>query len=300
MDGFVSKVTRLAVSKAAGFSYAVAVGVAGNLAFHYVQPASPGPVAMTAPLAAPVAPTAPSPAVSAAPREPAQPEHVAAQPTGKPTRSSPAVALPVSLPEEKPVPPPAKPIATTTILPDPEVSAQLPTSANMPAPALKPTALPSEPIKATVAVGHEQSAPGPIEDASLSKPPAAPPLLPIGPAISLDQPPSPPQVAAAAPHDTSNATPDRIDVPTPPHKDSAGLELSDMWHPSRAVSKSLNWASDQLPDLGGDTPHTPPRVSRTAGPIPLVPAGTLAKDSENAADRPAKPSAPGPGSGGLY
>src|SRR5881227_2138354 len=37
VNGFFSKVARFAVSKMAAFCYAVAVGVAGNLIFHYVQ-----------------------------------------------------------------------------------------------------------------------------------------------------------------------------------------------------------------------------------------------------------------------
>src|SRR6266550_4278114 len=37
VNGFFSKVARFAVSKMAAFCYAVAVGVAGNLVFHYVQ-----------------------------------------------------------------------------------------------------------------------------------------------------------------------------------------------------------------------------------------------------------------------
>ena len=37
MNGFFKTLARAAVSKAAAFSYAVAVGVAGNLVFHYVQ-----------------------------------------------------------------------------------------------------------------------------------------------------------------------------------------------------------------------------------------------------------------------
>ena len=37
MNGFFRKIARFAVSKMAAFSYAVAVGVAGNLVFHFVQ-----------------------------------------------------------------------------------------------------------------------------------------------------------------------------------------------------------------------------------------------------------------------
>src|SRR5689334_12817564 len=37
VNGFFRTLARAAVSKAAAFSYAVAVGVAGNVVFHYVQ-----------------------------------------------------------------------------------------------------------------------------------------------------------------------------------------------------------------------------------------------------------------------
>ena len=46
MHGFIAKIARLAASKAAAFVYAVTVGVAGNLAFHYLQPTAPTPAAM--------------------------------------------------------------------------------------------------------------------------------------------------------------------------------------------------------------------------------------------------------------
>ena len=49
MNGFITKVARFTVSKAATFSYAVAVGVAGNLIFHFVQPRDPGPTVIAVP-----------------------------------------------------------------------------------------------------------------------------------------------------------------------------------------------------------------------------------------------------------
>ena len=83
MNGFFSRVARFAVSKMAAFCYAVAVGVAGNLIFHYVQTHEAVPsVAAThreapppedkppaiAPAAAIIAkPSAPLPAVPAKP-----------------------------------------------------------------------------------------------------------------------------------------------------------------------------------------------------------------------------------------
>ena len=49
MNGFITKVARFTVSKAGAFSYAVAVGVAGNLIFHFVQPRDPGPTIIAVP-----------------------------------------------------------------------------------------------------------------------------------------------------------------------------------------------------------------------------------------------------------
>jgi hypothetical protein len=77
------------------------------------------------------------------------------------------------------------------------------------------------------------------------------------------------------------------------------MELSDIWHPTRAVRKGLDWATDQLPDFGGDKP--PPEAhssAKSAAPIPLLPSGALAGAPDKASD--SKSSNPGPGSGGLY
>ncbi len=49
MNAFIAKIARFAVSKAAAFSYAVAVGVAGNLAFHFMQPPDPAPAVVKVP-----------------------------------------------------------------------------------------------------------------------------------------------------------------------------------------------------------------------------------------------------------
>ena len=75
---------------------------------------------------------------------------------------------------------------------------------------------------------------------------------------------------------------------------AGGFEISDVWHPVRAVRKGMDWAGDQLPDLGSDKPATEVHAKAPA-PISLVPSGAFA-------DAPAqtKPNKPGPGSGGLY
>src|SRR3954447_24585806 len=49
VNGFITKIARFTVSKAGAFSYAVAVGVAGNLIFHFVQPRDPGPTIIAVP-----------------------------------------------------------------------------------------------------------------------------------------------------------------------------------------------------------------------------------------------------------
>ncbi|HEY8873262.1 MAG TPA: hypothetical protein VIM52_09555, partial [Stellaceae bacterium] len=43
MHEIIAKIARFAVSKFAAFCYAVAVGVAGNVIFHFVQPRDPAP-----------------------------------------------------------------------------------------------------------------------------------------------------------------------------------------------------------------------------------------------------------------
>ena len=62
MNGFFRKVARFAVSKMAAFCYAVAVGVAGNLVFNYVQTHQAAPSIAALPHEAP-APAEKSPPV---------------------------------------------------------------------------------------------------------------------------------------------------------------------------------------------------------------------------------------------
>jgi WAS/WASL-interacting protein len=139
-------------------------------------------------------------------------------------------------------------------------------------------------------------------------PPAA--LPPLGPAIEVATPPTPP--LAPAPPIAALAPP----AAEPPPQRS--LELSDLWHPYRAVKKGLNWAGDQLPIIGGDVAEpSSPTPSRREAPA-VIPAAASAHAAPAA--RPAAPSAPiplwpdtkpeaadkpppgkpGPGSGGLY
>jgi hypothetical protein len=54
VNGIISKIGRMAVSKAAAFGYAVAVGVAGNLAFNFVQQHHSAPVSVAPHVAATV------------------------------------------------------------------------------------------------------------------------------------------------------------------------------------------------------------------------------------------------------
>ncbi len=334
MHEFVAKIARAAASKMAAFGYAVAVGVAGNLAFHFVQPHDPAPAALASP--------APNSASVAAP--PAADTAPAVMPPAlvQPPPATPAPAQSVS---SKPVS--IKPVATAPILPA-TPTIDLPNTAALPAPALRPTALPishapAHPIDTaalpeaagplTPVTPHVSFAPPPATTPPPTTPltltPASPygaapsrttasiPLDPIGRPIDVAPVPNPPAAAlSTAPPPTALLLPKPATPPTPevappaakaePGKTDAdhSLELSDLWHPSRAVRKSLNWADQQLPSLGGsDTAaavHPAAHAPSVAAPISLLPSsadGGL-QGGDNA--EPAKPVKPGPGSGGLY
>ena len=291
-NGIIAKIGRLAVSKAAGFGYAVAVGVAGNLAFNFVQEHRATPVV------APPGVSAPAPAAAALPkREPPRP---ASEP----------------VPAAVPVPPAA------SALPNPDA---------LPAPPLKPAALPSERASApretprlpeprpTVlrlppTVPAAVVPPAPEAPPALSPPPAAQPqtaaLPPLGPPIDVASEPVPPAHLPTAAH--SGAPP--ATAPSPPAhalraaptpEQTRGFALSDLWHPYyRAVKDGLLWAGNQLPAIGGsgnDEPPTP-KLAVPPAPIPLLPAASTAERSASgdAGGRPLKTGRPGPGSGGLY
>jgi hypothetical protein len=307
VNGFFRKIARFAVSKMAAFCYAVAVGVAGNLAFHFVQPQVSIPSFLTA---------APEPsgtsheqagtrAVTAivAPKPAAAPVPEAAAPSPYAAVSAPAAARPA----------PPKPTPALQ-LPEPP-AASLPEPASLPSPAWKPLHLPS-------AAAPNEAAAKPIDvpNAEMSSPAPAASLPPLGPAIEVATPPSPPPIPPAPP--IAVLAPPLPHATEPPPERS--LELSDLWHPYRAVKKGLNWAGDQLPVIGGDGPEplppAPPRrevpaaipatASAHAAPVAKPAASapiSLLPDPKptpvEAADKaqvPAKPGAPGPGSGGLY
>jgi hypothetical protein len=159
VNGFFSKVARFAVSKMAAFCYAVAVGVAGNLVFHYVQTHEAVP------------------SVAATHREAPPLED-------KPPAVAPAAAV-IAKPSAPPPAVPAKPVA----LAEP-ATVNLPTPAAMSAPPLKPAALPSSaaPVEAAVHPAVPPSSP--------SNPTAA--LPPLGPAIEVAVPPASPAAAMAS------------------------------------------------------------------------------------------------------
>ena len=264
MSGWIAKIARFAASKAGAFFYAVAVGVAGNLAFHFVQPHDPAPAA------------------------------VSAMPIVAPSNARP--------PADKPAPAPAVPaIAAAPILPAPPAPAALPSPNSLPLPALKPAALPPVPPSEAALRPAPAPAPAPVASDEAAEPspprPAAPVLQPLSPAIEVATPPMPPALPAriAAPA-TAAAAKD------PP----GGLAVSDIWHPGRAIQKSLHWAGRQVPLIGDADSEPRPAAAHaaTAGapaaaPISLLPeAASLYKD--DAAAPPRKPGAPGPGSGGLY
>jgi hypothetical protein len=230
VDGVVAKVARLAVSKAAAFSYAVAVGVAGHFAVNFFQAHEPpAPATATAAIISHAAPATDHP------------------------RPAAAVAAPV--------------------LPEPSLAVSLPNPSALPAPALKPAVLPSEHVA------------------------AAPPVHPMEP---------PPAVHA----DPGTASAGLVSAPPEPAKPAdqpqgqPGFQFSDIWHPGEALHKGLGWAGDQIPDFGSDRPPSAAArvLAHPSAPIPLLPAGTPIGGAETAraSEAPAKPSAPGPGSGGLY
>jgi hypothetical protein len=283
VNGFLGKLARLAVSKAAAFSYAVAVGVAGNLIFHFVQPQVPVPSILApasteiaqpvgkqqAPEPAATAVIAPKPAVAPLPETAAPPASVAVAPSSPPPAPPPKPALASQPPESR--------------APNPSETAALP------APTWKPLALPSAPAPSEAAVKPA---------AALAEPPpsATAALPPLGPAIEVAAPPTPPEHVALPPAHPADAAPP-----------ARSLELSDMWHPYRAMKKSLNWAGDQVSAVTGDGDEQPakrhpepmPVAAKPlapADPIPLLPAKP---ELAGAPAAPPKP-APGPGSGGLY
>jgi len=282
----ISKVARFAVSKAAGFSYAVAVGVAANLAFHFVQPNEPAPVATTAlPAARPASDGAAAGSADAAAIPPAP-----ALPAAPPTLTPP------SLPAARARPPaPIKTVAPGPVLPEPRAETSLPRATSLPAPAFKPVALPGEaPLKPT---------PAPPTDATPSAPSPAPQqavgLPPLGQAIDVASPPMPP-VQNPIPPTQVAAPPIRAVKAATTEGPPGGFEFSDVWHPGRAVEKGLHWAGKQVPLIGeaDSEPHS--KVAVPAAPIPLLPSAPKPASLESSDAAPQRQTAPGPGSGGLY
>ncbi|HEV8032869.1 MAG TPA: hypothetical protein VGP42_17790 [Stellaceae bacterium] len=307
MNGFISnaltKIARFAVSKAAAFSYAVAVGVAGNLVFHFVQPQVPIPSIL--------APEASQPS-DKHPNTPAATAVIGPKPAVA-TIPEPVSPAPSAVVWTPPPAPPPKPAAQ---LPD-RPTASLPDPAPLPSPTWKPLQLPSVPpvpapseaaLKPIVPASAESAAPG---SASVAV------LPPLAPAIEVATPPMPPESPA----------PKIVALPPPPpaaaEPPRGSLEFSDLWHPYRAVKKGLNWAGDQLPVIGEDHAEARPPVSpppavpapipaataastppatkhgMAAEPIPLLPTKITPELADVPGSAP-KPVAPGPGSGGLY
>src|SRR5205814_2373758 len=111
---FFKKVARFAVSKMAAFCYAVAVGVAGNLVFNYVQTHQAAPSVAALPHEAP-APAEKSPPVvpTATPSVMPAAAMIAKPPAGAPVAPSTPIALlpdpKTASPEAADKPPPVKP-----------------------------------------------------------------------------------------------------------------------------------------------------------------------------------------------
>jgi len=239
----IAKLARFAVSKAAAFCYAVAVGVAGNLAFNLVQQHR-SPATVT-----------PPPAVAAS-------ASTSANDGAMPPGSALAPLLPAG-----------GPVATAPILPQPAATA-LPGADALPPPVLRPAALPPrEPAAAPAEPAVTAALPAP--------PPAAAerletPLPPIGQPIDVSPPPTAP--AVALPREPEIAMVPREPAAAAPEK-PASWALSDLWHPTRAVAKGIHWAGEQLPIIGGDAEQ--PRVERppVPAPIPLLPRTATAPAS---------------------
>jgi hypothetical protein len=302
VNGFFRKIARFAVSKMAAFCYAVAVGVAGNLAFHFVQPQVSIPSFLTA---APE-PSRTSHEQAGTPTATAivAPKPAAA-PVPEPAALAPAAPAHSAAAAVRPAPPNPSPALQ---LPDPP-AANLPQPVSLPSPAWKPLHLPS-----AAAPSEVTAKPIGAPNAEASNPAPAASLPPLGPAIEVAVPPSPPPIAPAPP--IAGVAPSLPHATEPPPERS--LELSDLWHPYRAVKKGLDWAGDQLPVVGGEGPEPSPAASPrreapaaipaaasahaapvakpavSAEPIPLWP-----DTKPEAPDKP-PPGKPGPGSGGLY
>lgn len=264
MHEFVAKLARLAVSKAAAFCYAVAVGVAGNLAFNFVQQHHAATATATAPVAA--APSAPS-------SDPAAPPPVATapilpQPVAAALPAPDALSVPPLKPAALPPGRPASPVAEATP-PTKPVAAAPPLPAPAPAPAPQPSQ-PLPPIERTIVVAPPPSPPTPPAPASVEAVPAA----------------------LAATPDSAN--------PAPPPAQTESFGLSDLLHPTRIVGKGLHWAGEKLPIIG--TGDASPVSGTTSGKAaaPAAPISLLPPVAADAGKPPGLQARPGHGTGGLY
>ena len=325
MHEIIAKVARFAASKFAAFCYAVAVGVAGNVAFNMVEQHHSAATVSPA-----VEATAERGAVNPAPAPPNTPN--------PPSRGS---GDPAPIRASQPATPPpatrqAGPAAAVPALPEPP-AVTLPSPAAMAAPPLKPAVLPSEaatkpmatpPADATALAAPDspnaapaQPAPSPpamplhgarADDAPAPALPPVAALPPLAPAIDVAAPPTPP-ARLPAPPTRVTALPGAGRSPefpakrtTPSEQSSGGLELSDVWHPGRAVEKGLDWAGRQVPLIGDSDPEPHAAIPEPSAPISLLPPAVEAASSDNTssdnagAATPRKPAAPGPGHGGLY
>ncbi len=151
MHEILAKIARLAFSKGAAFCYAVTVGVSGQLAYNYLQPHDRGPqtIAVAAPSPTPAAPFG---AAVLAPIPPARPPEAAPSPASLAARAGDAKEATAS--------------ATLPILPE-SPALSLPSPSALPAPVLRPAALP--PSRPAAAASVEPSA-APVDQTAM--PPA--------------------------------------------------------------------------------------------------------------------------------
>jgi hypothetical protein len=315
LHDLISKMARLAASKAAAFCYAVAVGVAGNLAFNFVQhhqSATPPPVP-AASLATTAGDDSPMPVYLSPPqRQPpgktvatrrilpsASSDIILPSSDSLPTPELKPTALAPSAPADQP-PPQAPPTSNTAALPSPvdpapTVQTTTPAASTVAAPRDRDPSSPPfvlhQPV--TVVVAAPREVPAELHGGAA--------LLPLGAPIEVSAPPTPP-AATVLPVTTADSVSPTAMMRQPVEAPaSQPLAMSDLWHPTRAVEKSLHWAGAQLPSFGHDG-ATPSNTPPLRAPISLLPSSTAttATISEAAGGAPSKPVKPGPGSGGLY
>jgi hypothetical protein len=238
--GSLAKIARHGFSKSAAFGYAVAVGVSGNLIYEFVikrdtPPAIPAvavpqaaqPNGIATPAALLVAPPAAQQApIAAAPTALTAPAMAAVPPRPAPTNldAPPSTMAPQTAvsPAGATAAPPAHPALVPAVS-----SVALPSAKAMPTPPLHPAVLEAPPLP-----GEKPQA-KPDTAVSSGTPAVSTPVVPLGPAIEVTEPPHPPRQTASKPISLlpsaaeNDAPSEASDVPAPkpvkPGPGSGGL-----------------------------------------------------------------------------